>query len=271
MKTNKWKYVGLSILVLSCVLEDDFVVPELVIEEPQIEVNTSIAGVKGMYNGYEPILIGGGNSTPMYLEGYVVSSDESGNYYKQLILQDHPANPTAGISVSTEVTALYTFLQPGRKIYMRVDGLYSGEYAGLPTLGVLEGTEVGRISVEEFQDRVFRSTVQDSLIPVLRTFENVTADDLNTLVVFENVQVAEDDLGKSYANPTNNYAANREFTNCENTHTMILRTSGYADFKSELIPEGSGSLTAIFAVYNNTFQLFIRDTDDVVFDQPRCE
>lgn len=271
MKTNKWRYVGLSLLALSCVLEDDFDLPEWVFEEPQIEVNTSIAAVKGMYNGYEPILIGGGNSTAMYMEAYVVSSDESGNYYKQLILQDRPENPTAGISVSTEVTALYTFLQPGRKIYMRVDGLYSGHYAGLPTLGVLEGTEVGRMSVEEFQDRVFRSTVQDTLIPVVRTFENVTDDDLNTLMVFENVQVSDEDLGKSYANPTNNYAANRKFINCEKTHTMILRTSGYADFKSELIPEGSGSLTAVFAVYNNTYQLFIRDTEDVIFDQARCE
>ena len=270
-KMNLFFYLALCLMIFSCVKDDEFNVPEISFEEPNITVNSSIASVKAMYGGYEPVLIGGGNSTEMYIEGYVVSSDESGNYYKQLIIQDKPQNPTAGISVSTEATNMYTFLEPGRKIYIRVDGLYTGLYSGLPSLGVLDGSEIGRMSVEEFQNRVFRSTVKDSLVPVVRTFSTLTANDLNTLVAFENVQISDADLGKTYANPTNNYAANRTFISCDYSESMVLRTSGYANFKSELIPEGSGTLTAIHAIFNSNYQLFIRDTKDVDCFNPRCQ
>lgn len=261
-------FIGLC--VSSCVQDDEFDIPEIYFEEPNINVNTSIQAVIAMYGGFEPVLIGDGNSTPLYFEAYVVSSDESGNFYKQLIVQDKAENPIAGISIATEATNMYTFFEPGRKIYVRVDGLYSGLYATLPTLGVLQGSEVGRMSVEEFNARVFRSTLSQELVPVLKTFGSLTNNDLNTLVKFETVQVSDQDLGQTYANPNNTYSVNRNFINCEYTESMIVRNSGFADFKNEIMPTGSGTLTAIHSTFNNTYQLLIRDTNDVDFDQERC-
>lgn len=275
MKTiNTFKLVTVLFLtglfVTSCVQDDEFDTPEIIFEEPNVTVNTTIASVIDMYGGFEPVLIGDGNSTPLYFEAYVVSSDESGNYYKQLIVQDKAENPIAGISISTEATDMYTFFEPGRKIYVRVDGLYSGVYAGLPTLGVLQGSEVGRMSVEEFNSRVLRSTQSQELVPVLKTFGTLTESDLNTLVKFENVQVSDEDLGQPYANTNNTFSVNRTFINCEYTESMIVRNSGFADFKNEIMPSGSGTLTAIHSTFNDTYQLFIRDTNDLVFDQERC-
>lgn len=281
MKTiNNIKFLSvlfiLGLMVSSCVQDDDFDIPEINFEEPDVDVNTTIQQVKDFYGEDDeaPVLIFSGadpeDSNPMYFEGYVVSSDEAGNFYKTLVVQDKPENPTAGISISTEATDMYAFYEPGRKIYFRVDGLYSGVYGELPTLGTLQGNDVGRMSVEEFQSRIFRSNTAEELVPTVKTIENVTTSDLNTLVAFENVQVSDADLGESYANPENNDTENRIITNCEQTASIILRNSGYSNFKNEVMPEGNGVLTAVFSVFNEEYQVFIRDTDDVSFDGERC-
>ena len=101
-------FIGLC--VSSCVQDDEFDIPEIYFEEPNINVNTSIQAVIAMYGGFEPVLIGDGNSTPLYFEAYVVSSDESGNFYKQLIVQDKAENPIAGISIATEATNMFSIV-----------------------------------------------------------------------------------------------------------------------------------------------------------------
>ena len=88
----------LGMIATSCVQDDDYNVPEINVEEPNVDVNTTITAVKEMYGGFEPVKVEAGpdSTEPLYIEAYVVSSDESGNYYKQLIIQDKPENPTAG-------------------------------------------------------------------------------------------------------------------------------------------------------------------------------
>src|SRR5690606_8649012 len=108
------------------------------------------------------------------------------------------------------------------------------------------------------------------LVPVLKTFGSLTNSNLNTLVKFENVQVSDQDLGQPYANTNNTFSVNRTFINCEYTESMIVRNSGFADFKNEIMPSGSGTLIAIHSTFNSTYQLFIRDTNDVIFNQERC-
>lgn len=265
----------LGLITSSCVQDDDFDIPEINFEEPDVDVNTTIGSVKDFYQGFEPVLIYSGddpaNSNPMYFEGYVVSNDEAGNFYKTLVVQDKPENPTAGISISTEATDMYTFYEPGRKIYFRVDGLYSGVYAGLPTLGTLDGEEVGRMSIDEFNSRILRSVTAEEIVPTVKAINAVSDSDLNTLIAFENVQVSDADLGQPYANLNNTFSVNRTIINCERTQSIIMRNSGFANFKNQIMPEGSGTLTAVFSVFNNDYQVFIRDTNDVNFDQDRCE
>ncbi len=263
----------LGIIATSCVQDDDYNVPEINIEEPNVNINTNIVSVKSMYGGFEPVKVESGpdSQEALYLEAYVVSSDESGNYYKQLIIQDKPENPTAGLSISTNATDLYTKYEPGRKIYFRVDGLYIGEYAGLPTLGTQDGDEVGRLEIEDFEERILRSTVSEELVPTVITISEATNPArLNTLVKFEDVQFLDGVAGiESYGNPDNTFGVNRTIENCDG-QTVILRTSGFSDFKSQVLPEGNGSLTAILSIFNSDYQLFIRDTDDVQMDGERC-
>lgn len=276
-KLNNIKLISflfiLGLVITSCVQDDDFNVPPINVEEPNVNVNTDIASVKAMYGGFNPVKIetGDGSTNEMYLEAYVISSDETGNIYKQLFIQDSPENPTAGISISTNATDLYTKLEPGRKIYFRVDGLYIGKYAGLPTIGVQDGDEIGRIGADDFQSRILRSTVSADLVPkVIPISEKDNPARFSTLVQFENVQFPSGLAGvEHYGNLDNTYGVNRIVEDCDG-NTVIMRTSGFSDFKNMTLPEGNGTLTAILSVFNSDVQLFIRSTDDVQFNGDRC-
>ena len=58
---------------------------------------------------------------------------------------------------------------------------------------------------------------------------------------------------------------------------MVLRNSGYASFAGINVPNGNGSLTAIYVYYKSPYnsritpQVMIRDTSDVQFNNTRCD
>jgi hypothetical protein len=255
--------------------DDDFNVPEIVTENVEVNVNFSIAKVKEFYRGFDPTLIQAGPNadTPLYVEGYVVSSDESGNFFRTLIIQDKSENPTSAIAISTDATDVYTLFEPGRKVFVRVDGLYSGEYARLPSIG-LQGAggsgEVGRISTGEFDERVVRTNIIENLVPLPIALDEVAEEYLNMLVQFNNVQIPEKDLGNSYANLINTYGVDQILENCAGDQ-VILRTSGFADFKNLEIPAGNGSIITVLGRFNANFQVYIRDISDVEMNGERCE
>lgn len=280
MKTiaQYWKRSGLlliiGVLLSACVKDGDFNPPPVSFEEPQITADYTIQDLKEIYGGFEPKRIGiEGDTVAKYVSGYVISDDETGNLYKTLVIQDNPKNPTAGIAIATEAADTYLKVDMGRKIYFRVDGLYTGEVAGLPTLGTQGDEDVGRIGVLEFEDRLKRTGHIERLIPRLMTIDSLSEETLNMLIELEDVEFAADELATGeghYGNLGNNYSVNRTIEDCDGNN-IYLRTSGYANFKDQPLPEGKGVLTAIHSIFGNTNQLFIRNTNDVKFEGTRCE
>lgn len=260
----------LVIALSSCVQDDDFDIPQIVWEEPNITVNTDILAIKSLRDSLGPVLIGDENQ-PLFLEAYVVSSDASGNIFKQLFIQDKPANPTAGIVISTHYTNLYAKYGPGQKIYFQVDGLYIGDFWGMPTIGTRENDAIGRIPADEFENRIHRSLENIEPTPQIIRISQATDENLlGTLVRFENVQFTDDFLGDYYGNPDNTTTVNRMLENCDGA-TIAMRNSGFSDFKNELLPEGNGSVTALLTVFADTPQIYIRDISDVELQGQRCD
>lgn len=252
----------------SCVRDDDFSIPQIIQEEPEITVNTNIVSIKNLYNNEEPVLIEGSD---LFMEAYVISSDESGNVYKQFFIQDLPENPTSGVVISTHATSLYTKYNPGQKIYFRVDGLYIGDFAGLPTIGIRDGENIGRISAEDFEQRIYRSLEKADIIPRVISIEDASNEVfLATLVQLEEVQFPEELFGEYYGNPNNSQTVNRILEDCDEA-VIILRNSGFADFKDELLPEGNGTVVGLLSTFYGEAQLFIRDLNDVNLIGERCE
>ncbi len=258
-------------LYLSCVKDDGFSTPKVDCNEPEITATNTITQVKDMYT------FGGATKieTDVIIEGYVVSNDKSGNIYKSLSIQDKPENPTAAIKISIDQSDIYTSYNVGRKVYVKLKGLAIGYSFGSIQIGKATDTELGRIPSLEVKNHIIRSCEVAEIIPKKVTIDELNEAMLEMLIQIDNVQFKTTELGNAYANIKNSTTENRTLesfnNNCNLTGEVLLRNSGYSDFKNELLPEGKGSVMAIFSNYYDDFQLYIRDTDDVKFTEPRCD
>ena len=275
MKTNRilslMSILFLGLIVVSCVQDDDYNIPTLEIVEPNITANTTISIVKSMYAGTLVDFTEASNGGELIIEGYVVSNDEAGNFYKVLVLQDAPENPTAAIQLDIDVTALYSKYKPGRKVYVKLNGLGMTSLNGVLHIGSIEGNSVGRISATNYEDYIIRSSEITTLVPKLITPSQYNDNMINMLVQLDNMQLSGSEVGQPYANADDTFTVNRKLKNCDDNSETILRNSGFASFKNELFPTGKGSIVAIFSKYNSDYQLFIRDTEDVDFEGNRCD
>ena len=272
---KKLKLITLIFLVISvclnCVKDDGFSTPKIDCNEPEITATNTIAQVKDMYT------FGGATKieTDIIIEGYVVSSDKSGNIYKSLSIQDKPENPTAAIKTSIDQSDIYTTYNVGRKVYVKLKGLAVGYSFGSIQIGKASDTELGRIPALEVKNHIIRSCEVVEIIPKTITIEELDESMLEMLIQIDNVQFKTTELGNAYANIKNSTTENRTLEsfngNCNLTGEVLLRNSGYSDFKNDLLPEGKGSVVAIFSNYYEDFQLYIRDTDDVKFTETRCD
>ena len=254
-----------------CVNDTDFSTPKVDCEEQSIAVTNSIAQVKEMYT------FGGATKieTDIIIEGYVVSSDKSGNIYKSLSIQDKPENPTSAIKISIDRTDIYTTYNVGRKIYIKLKGLAVGYSFGSVQIGIAANTDLGRIPSTEVDKYIFRSCEVAEIIPKKVTINQLDKSMLEMLVEIENVQFKTNEIGNSYANVDNTTTVNRVLENfnlsCNLLDEVIVRNSGFSDFKNQLLPEGKGRVVAIFSNYYDDYQLYLRDTNDVKFSETRCD
>ncbi len=253
----------------SCVQDDDYGIPPVAVSNTELVTNTNIGLIKDMFTGN--LVSFSGDNAGLIVSGYVVSNDESGNFYKTLIIQDAPENPTAAIQIDVDVTSLFSFYKPGRKIYIKLDGLGMDEQNGVLHIGEVVNGEVERISSADYQEYIVRSSEVAVLTPMVITPAEFSDDLINMLVQIDDMQLRSEDLGSAYANVDNTFSVNRYLKNCTDESETILRNSGFSDFKNQLFPEGRGSITAVFSKYNSSYQLFIRDTEDVDFTENRCD
>ncbi|MFV0210525.1 DUF5689 domain-containing protein [Empedobacter falsenii] len=261
--------------VQSCVQDDDY-------STPPIECNLPTANIT------LPELMQKVNSNQLnvdenkailddlILEAYVISSDETGNIYKTISIQDDPVNPTVGTQIEINAGNLYTKYPLGSKIQIRLKGLRAQQdtRAGIVKIGSVDPSfDIGRIGLTEYEKYVVKTcepiqAIQpkefNSLAEAMRN-ENV-----NTLVKINNVQFLQPDVDKTYG--TASQIENRELVDKTGSRSgVVLRNSNFADWKDEPLPTGSGSITVVVSKYGSTWQVYIRDTKDVNFDQPRFD
>lgn len=258
------------LIVHSCVKDDDYSIPELPCDEKTATmtlhelvalVNTDADGIV-YFDQTEPIIV----------EGYVSSSDEQGNFFKTVSIQDKLQDPTIGVQVEMDVTNLFRKFPIGHKIQISLNGIYAGYDRGVIKIGETYNsngeTRVGRMSSLRVPDHVQVTCDFDSIKPV--EFNSIGAalasGNLNTLIKINNVQFAQ--VGVPYSQPD---ATTDRILIDANGGSVIVRNSNFATFADTILPEGSGSITAVLSIYNSTSQIYIRDTNDVDFDQPRFE
>ncbi len=276
--------VLITVVALGCSPEEDFKTPPLIIEEPSISGTAiDIEAVLGVLA--QEIEKEGENAkaifenTNNYLVGYVISSDKGGNFFKELILQNESANPTAGIRVLINNAPLFTSYEFGRKVYVKLDGLSVGIENGVPTLGILNGNSIDHIPSFLVNEVITRSSEVFAIIPLEITMEDFTDRVLNQYIKVNNIQfnkniVLDNNAFTFAAEPNDEFDGERIVESCATGRATILSTSTFSDFKGLTLPSQQGSFTGILTknFLGSAFNLVLNDPQGLVFDtEDRCD
>ena len=137
--------LSVTIGILSgCASDDAYDVPEQTLITYELTTTTTVEAVDAAATG-APVVF----TTDDIIEAYVTSSDEKGTFYKSISFQTIPADGSAptGFSVPINATTLYgKGFTPGRKVYIKLNGLYSAIVFGSLQIGSLYEGTIGRIS-----------------------------------------------------------------------------------------------------------------------------
>ncbi len=197
------------------------------------------------------------------ISGIVVSSDEHGNCYKYINIEDG----TAGIQIKIDNSTLYYKYPVGQRIFVKCDGLVLGDYYKLPQLGMWENGSMQGIPSAKTSKYLFCDglpiDLDDAFSPIVLTTipaaDNIPATWYNRLVKLENATFIEGGAA-TYCEP--NASTSHDIRMADGS-TITMRTSNYADFISETLPVGTGTVYGILTRYNNYVQIVIRSLDDV--------
>ena len=248
-----------SLILIGCVQDEDFSVPPLECNDPNLSQTIS---AEDLYKN--------SNSSPKLYEnedviiGYVVSSDEGGNIYKNISFVDGEGN---GFNLAVDKYDTYTFYEPGRKVYINLKNLYTQiDFGGLEIGELYNNTQIGRIPELLIEDYIKRScdVVDEEILVHKISLADISDDYLFSLIEVDKVQFKDDEIGENFYSSANELggATNRYIVD-DKGYEIIVRTSSFADFANNPLPEGSGKIRGILTRYNDDYQLFMRSESDV--------
>ena len=231
---------------------------------PKIQSTLTIEQLKAMH-------VTGSNetiNTDNIIEGIVIANDSSGNFYKQIIIEDS----TAGIAVNIDDYNLYTSYPEGRIVFIKLKGLILYDDNKLIEIGGSKDVTgaITPIASPLKDDYVIKGNYGNVVKPKIVDITELNDAYQNMLIQLNDFEFDDVDTSKIYADTSSSKnAISYSLRNCSNK-TITLRTSGFCSFAGINIPNGNGSITAIYSVYNSSKQIFIRDTADVQFNATRC-
>ena len=248
---------------------DDIPAPKLLCTQPDLVPNKTVGEVQSVANAivtqykYDDII-----------EAYVVSSDESGNFFKSISFQTlaTATSPAVGFSVPVDATNLYIDYRLGNKVYLKLKNQYTDISFGGLRIGSIfvnsynEGG-VGRLSQNDYKKVLNASCTnvkEEVLVRSLSMSEALHDSNLNTLVELSDVQFSAAAIGRRYFEETNNVGGATNWSLLDKLGNQVyFRTSSFSDFATKVVPDGSGKVRGILTKYGTDYQLLPRSEKDV--------
>lgn len=194
------------------------------------------------------------------LKAVITGNDESGNIFKKIYLQDE----TGAIEMEVDQSSVYNYYPVGQTVYVDLNGLSISVFGGEQQLGHPEGYNY-RTPWEDFQKHVSKDGWEDpnSVKPiVLDDISTInTAPDTYKFKLIQFTGVTFQNGGKGIFAPEDGYG--EEYITDSHGNTIMVRTSNYASFAGNGLPEGKGNVTGILGRYNGTWQFTLRTASDV--------
>ncbi len=260
-----------SLIIHSCVKQDYDTPPDTSQYDPGLTVHTTLRYLSDMVQDMPANAWRRMGDTTIY--GVVIANDQSGNFYKQIVIQD---TSIGGIVVYIDRTGLYADYPVGRKVYIKLDSLCVVNYRGLPEIvynvdssGNTAGIPSGLIN--NYIVKANYPTPVDTNVVSIVDLASSPARYVSTLVRIGNVQFNTASAGQPYASPSSiSSGTSRMVEDCSHTANVTMYNSAYASFQPYITPTGNGTLNCVVSRYYQTVQLLIRDTLDVQFTETRC-
>lgn len=264
----------LLLLILGGCANDPTEIPKLSCNQPDFPVNKTVENIQqtsaeivAQYP-YDDVI-----------EAYVVSSDENGNFFKTISLQTlaTETTPAVGCSVPVDATNLYVDYRIGNKVYIKLKNQYTDLYYGGLRIGSLYVNAynqggVGRLSQNDYKKILNASCTnvkEEQLVHAIDLGE-INDSHLNTLIELSDVQFTEAAIGRHYYEETNDVGGATNWNLVDkNGNQLIFRTSSYADFSKNIVPEGSGKVRGVLTKYASDYQLIARKESDVQMSETR--
>jgi len=269
-------------LFSSCINDDSYDVPKETLKTYELTVTTTVAAVKAsapIVDDTPPSLVPPIQIlTDDIIEAYVTSSDEKGTFYKSISFQTIPTDGSApiGFSVPVNITTLYgKGFTPGRKVYIKLNGLYAGIVYGALQIGSLYEGTVGRISEFEWEDHLFPSATivdENTFVRTLSLSAAYTNANQNTLVELDLVQFSEGSINRTYYDvDSGGGATNHTLISSTGGNEQIIRFSSFCPFTGNQVPTGSGKIRGVLTKYDTDFQFIVRYESDIKLTSPRFD
>lgn len=264
----------LSILVLSLIATscmNDFDEPQF--NEPPFgnnEIGDATHTIAELKEKYASTITG--NSVQqitedIIIEGVVVANDESGNVYKQIIIND----TTGAMLIGINDVGLYAMAPKGQRVRIACKDLYIGGYGKMAQIGALYNGKVGRMNKNVYPQHIRLIGIPDPTQPEMQPelindsfFTNNNKNNLPKFVRLENVTITEADGTEIWAPEEKKNSSNVVERNIKVGSTkIVLRMSTYADFANEVIPTGNLNINGVMTRYNDYWQFVISHTSDI--------
>lgn len=260
-------------ILSSCASDDAYDVPEQTLVTYELTTTTTVEAVDAAATG-APVLF----TTDAIIEAYVTSSDEKGTFYKSISFQTIPADGSAptGFSVPINATTLYgEGFTPGRKVYIKLNGLYSAIVFGSLQIGSLYEGTIGRISEFEWQNHLFPSSTivgEETFVRTLSLAAAYADVNQNTLVELDAVQFSEASINRTYYDvDSGGGATNHTLISATGGAEQVIRFSSFCPFTGNQVPTGSGKIRGVLSKYDTDFQFIVRYESDIKLNEVRFD
>lgn len=290
---NTFKKIGAGILASVIAMSSltacqDYDAPKLDAPVATLQANTTILELKQIFwddatnyiwgteqkEDATPVAIPAREDGTHYvIKGTVVSSDEAGNVFKSLVIQD----PTAALAISINSYNLYLKYRRGQEVLIDVTGMYIGKYNGLLQLGAPEWYANGNAWEASFMaPETFSAHVELNGWPEVSAIDTINVNtfselssDLDGLQKWQSQLVKLNNVsfvngGVETYSEYHSSGVNQSITDSEG-NSLIVRTSGYSNFWNQKLPVGNFDLVCIASYYGTTgWQLIMIDADGVM-------
>lgn len=251
--------------------DDDFDRPPVIVPEATIKANTTILDLKEQYwqgttSDFLTTIGTTDTGEHVIIGGRVVSSDEDGNIYQRIVLEDE----TSSIFVRIYSTKLFESYQYGQEVRIDVTGLLIGTYRGLMMIGVDYNGSVGGMDLDVFQQRAQVNGLPDKAaipqyVTTISDIKSYLTDETqlmtwqSRLITLENVEFVGGG-SEMFGTPGAANYTTRQLKDAEG-NTLDISTSNKCTFVNLLMPKGSGTVNAILSYYGSNWQLVFSDPE----------